>query len=198
MENFFEHMTPWARHDGSLHLYVVPGDADVARFAAAQQLIAGVNSLPPMPPALLHVTVQRLAQFDDQVTQADLSRMGTALSAELSDVASFDLDFGPPRAEASAVVCTADTTKGWEGMRAAVLRALAQALPGDLPEPPHAPHLSLAYATGHVDDAVIAARLEGAEPVGRVRVAQVHLVSVTVRPSNGTFDFTNLANWELA
>ena len=57
--------------------------------------------------------------------------------------------------------------------------------------------MSLAYATGPVPHDLLAERLAGLDPLGTIRVDRLHLVSVTVRPERGTFDFTSLANWDL-
>lgn len=198
MRNFFDEMEPWARNDGSLHIHVLPGDDVCERLAVAQSLFADVPALPPMPAPYLHLTLQRLAHFDDGLKQAELSRLGSVLTDSLGKVSSFGLELGAPRSDGTAVVSTAAPSTAWDGLHAAVAAALGQVLPGELPIPPHAPHVSLAYATGEVPDDEITARLADAEPIGTLHVGAVHLVSVTVRPEVGIFDFTHLANWELA
>lgn len=198
MHSFFEQMEPWDRNDGSLHLYVLPYPSVGERLVAAQSLFADLDALPPMPEPYLHLTLQRLAQFDDELKQADLSRLGSALTHALSRTAAFELELGTPRPDETAVVSTAAPSQGWDALHAAVVSGLAQVLPGELPAPPHAPHVSLAYAVGEVPDDMVAARLSGAGPIGALHVTEVHLVSVTVRPELGIFDFTHLANWELA
>lgn len=198
MRNFFEQMEPWDHDDGSLHLYVLPDDDARSRLVAAQAQFDGVAGLPPMPAPYLHLTLQRLAQFDDELTQADLSRLGSALTEHLSGTSAFGLELGAPRNDGSAIVSTAAPSREWDALHSTVVAALAQVLPGELPTPPHAPHVSLAYAVGEVPDEVVAARLAGAATIGPVRVLEVHLVSVTVRPEVGIFDFTHLANWQLA
>ncbi|MCC2592415.1 2'-5' RNA ligase family protein [Tessaracoccus sp. OS52] len=198
MRDFFGQMDPWKRDDGALHLYVLPDDEAIDRVAATQRLLAGMDELPPMPAPYLHATVQRLAQFDDELTQVELSRLGDALTAALRDVPTFELEFGDPRVEESAVVCHAEANEGWDRLLAAVVTGLGDALPGELPEPPRGPHVSLAYAKGDVSDDEVTARLAEAPRVGTLRVDAVHLVSVTVRPEVGIFDFTHLASWDLA
>lgn len=197
MESFFERMTPWRKPEGSLHLYVLPGEDAVDRFTAAQAVLEGIDHLPLMPQTYLHCTLQRLSEFDDQVSQRDFSRFGEALSAALSTMPAFDLTFGRPHAGEVTVEVLAEPSRPWDDLLAACRRASQEAWDGALPNPPHAPHLSLAYATGDVDSATVAERLAGVEPIGAMHVDTVHLVSVTVRPERGTFDFTSLANWEL-
>lgn len=198
MHNFFEAMEPWARNDGSLHLYVLPDDDTQERLAAAQSLFEDLEALPPMPQPYLHLTLQRLAQFDDELKQAELSSLGSALTEALATVPAFDLELEAPRADPTAVVTPAAPSQAWDQLRAAVAAGVGQVLPGELPTPPHSPHVSLAYALGEVPDDVIASRLADAEPIGTLAVRAVHLVSVTVRPEVGLFDFTHLANWDLA
>lgn len=199
MQSFFESMPPWPRNDGSLHLYVVPEDADLLeRLTAAQELLAGFASLPPMPRSYLHCTVQRLAHFDDDVRQAELTALGAQLNRRLAEVPAFDLELGAPQAHRTAVGCEAAPSAAWDRLVATVRDGVVDAWPGELPPPPHGPHLSLAYATGDVDTAQVQQRLAEVPPIGQLHVATVHLVSVTVRPEIGIFDFVTLADWDLA
>ena len=48
-----------------------------------------------------------------------------------------------------------------------------------------------------MDDDLVAPRLDGAAEIGPTRIDRVHLVSVTVRPERGTFDWIELANIDL-
>lgn len=199
MQSFFESMPPWPRNDGSLHLYVVPEDADLLeRLTAAQELLAGFASLPPMPRPYLHCTVQRLAHFDDDVRQAELTALGEQLNRRVAEVPAFDLELGAPQVHRTAVGCEAAPNAAWDRLVTTVRDGVVDAWPGELPPPPHGPHLSLAYATGDVDAAQVQQRLAEVPPIGRLHVAAVHLVSVTVRPEIGIFDFVTLADWDLA
>ncbi len=199
MHNFFEVMKSWKRNDGALHLYALPDDEELLdRFEVAQEAFVGIDELPPMPRAWLHATVQRMAQFDDEVTQRELTELGRALTDELAGVDAFDLELGPPVARQTAVECAATSTEAWDELLTAARRALRSVWDTHLPDRPYGPHVSLAYAIGDVDDDEIASRLAGMEPLGPMGVAQVHLVSVTARPELGVFDFTSLANWDLA
>ncbi|RMB62327.1 2'-5' RNA ligase family protein [Tessaracoccus antarcticus] len=197
MESFFARMEPWRKPEGALHLYVLPGDDTIDRFAAAQRSIDGVEHLPLMPEAYLHCTLQRLAEFDDEVAQQDFTRLGDCLGAALSGLPSFDLTFGGPRAGEVAVEVSAASSPEWDGLVTSSRRAIVEAWGHEPPAPPAAPHLSLAYATGSVGHEKVASLLADVEPIGAMRVGAVHLVSVTVRPERGTFDFTSLANWDL-
>lgn len=73
MRSFFEAMAPWPRQEGSLHLYVLPDDGARQRCIAAQEALGVIDHLPTMPPAFLHLTLQRLRQFDD-LSQAEPPR----------------------------------------------------------------------------------------------------------------------------
>lgn len=189
-------MTPWERNDGSLHLYVLPDEVLADRLEQAQSALAGVPDLPPMPRPWLHFTVNRLAQFDD-LGQRKLSALASALTDRLAGVEPFDLDLGAPEAGEGAVEVKAEPVPGWESLVGAVRSAALDSFGATLPDSPDAPHVTLAYATGDVDDAVLAERLAGLPALGRFRVAEVHLMSVTVRPEVGIFDFVELANWSL-
>lgn len=199
VDDFFKQMAPWRRSSGALHLYVLPHESDLDRFARLQARMRGIEQLPLMPRPYLHCTLQRLAQFDDEVSQQQLSGLGATLTATLEAVPAFTLDFGPPQVFARQVACDAAPHPAWDALLRDVRAALGLALgdePG-LPEPPACPHLTLAYATGAVRDDVVLQALGDAPAVGPVLVDAVHLVSVTVRPEVGVFDFTHLANWDL-
>lgn len=197
MDSFFERMEPWRKSEGSLHLYVLPAEDERELFFNVQQSLAGIENLPLMPAAYLHATLLRLAQFDEDVSQKEYSRLGREIDEFCATLEPFDLDFGPPVADDVALCCWATATPAWEqltqGCRATVERAWGV-------EPfasPAVPHVSLAYAKGMVNGDLVAATLEGVASPGRIRVDKVHLVSVTARPERGTFDFTELANWDL-
>lgn len=189
-------MTPWERNDGSLHLYALPDDAVADRLSEAQGRLDGLPNLPLMPRPWLHFTVQRLAQFDD-IGQAELSRLCAALGRELDDLAPFDLDLGSPQVHEVAVEVLASPSPGWDALVDAVRRAVVDTFGDAMPERPYAPHVSLAYATGEVDDETLRSRLADTPAVGRLRVDSVGLMSVTVRPEVGTFDWVELAGWSL-
>lgn len=196
MQSFFDSMAPWDHNDGSLHVYVLPDEGVADRIEQLQARIDGVPGLPLMPRAWLHFTVNRLAQFDD-LSMAELTRLAEALTAELAGVAAFDLEVGAPQVHDVAVECVAEATPGWDALVDGVRRAALATFGGTVPDRPYAPHVTLAYATGDVSDEELRARLDGAPALGRVRVGKAHLVSVTVRPERGTFDFVELANWSL-
>ena len=196
MRNFFDSMTPWERNDGSLHLYVVPDAALGDRLVEAQSHLQGIPDLPTMPRPWLHFTVNRLAQFDD-IGQRELSRLAAALTERLVRVPAFDVELGAPQVQETAVEVVAPPTPGWDLLVKAVRDAALDTFGGTMPDSPHAPHVSLAYATGPVDSEWVAERLAGVGPLGTFRVGTVHLMSVTVRPEMGIFDFVELANWPL-
>lgn len=200
MRSFFESMTPWRHNDGSLHVYFLPDEETADGLVELQSRIAGIDNLPLMPAPWLHFTVSRLPQFDD-LGNAALTRLSDALTAELEGMSSFEIDVAAPVVHELAVECVATPTPEWEALVDAVRRGAAVEGAGadeaDFPVRPYAPHVSLAYATGAVDSAEVEGRLSDAPALGQIRVNQVHLVSVTVRPELGTFDWVELANWSL-
>lgn len=198
MESFFERMEPWRKPEGALHLYALPDDDETERFMAAGRALLDVEHLPLMPEAYLHATVQRLPQFDDEVSQADLTSLGAALGRLCAELPAFDLYFDRPVADEVAVVCGASASAEWDALVAGCREVVADTWGVAPPAAPAGPHVSLAYATGAVSRELVGQRLAEADPIGTVRVDALHLVSVTVRPERGTFDFTSLANWDLA
>lgn len=196
MRSFFDYMPPWVRNEGSLHVYALPDDPARERLAEESLRLDGVVGLPRMPEPWLHLTVSRLSQFDD-LSHAELTRLAEALGREVEGLGAFDVALGAPAAGEHTVGCSAPSSPQWEALVSGVRRAASDTFGGELPPPPHAPHASLAYATGDVDDTLVASRLVGAAEIGLVRIDRVHLVSVTVRPDLGTFDWIELANVDL-
>lgn len=196
MQSFFSVMPPWDQEDGSLHVYALPDEEVVDRLMAIQARLTGIAGLPMMPDAWLHATIQRLAQFDD-LSMPELTRLADAITAELEGVGPFELSFGVPQVHDTAVECVAEPTADWDALVGAVRRAALTTFGGELPPAPYAPHLTLAYATGPVSDDEVRSRLAGVPAVGPLRVDVAHLLSVTVRPELGWFDFIELANWSL-
>lgn len=199
MHNFFEYMKSWKRNDGALHLYVLPEPEELLdRLVDAQESLAGIPQLPPMPRSWLHATVQRMPKFDDEVTQVELTEFGRVMTDELAGVPGFTLPLGPPIARQASVECSATSTEAWDELLSAVRRSVRAVWAEALPDRPYGPHVSLSYAVANVPDEEITARLAGMRPLGDMKVSQVHLVSVTARPELGVFDFTSLASWDLA
>ena len=196
MRSFFDYMPPWVRNEGSLHVYALPDDRARDRLAEESLRLDGIVGLPRMPEPWLHLTVSRLSQFDD-LSHAELTRLAEALGREVEGLGAIDVALGAPAAGAHTVGCSAPSSPQWEALVSGVRRAASDTFGGELPPPPHAPHASLAYATGDVDDTLVASRLVGAAEIGLVRIDRVHLVSVTVRPDLGTFDWIELANVDL-
>lgn len=196
MDSFFASMTPWPRNDGSLHVYALPDEALRDRLETVSVLLDDVAGLPRMPLSWLHFTVSRLAQFDD-IGQAGLTALCDALTRELAGLSPVAVELGVPAPGPVGVTVEAPASPGWDALVAAVRRAAAAVSDDPLPPAPHGPHVSLAYATAPVDDAVVVERLAGATPVGGFTITGLHLVSVTVRPELGTFDWTELASWDL-
>ena len=196
MRSFFDYMPPWVRNEGSLHVYALPDDRARDRLAEESLRLDGIVGLPRMPEPWLHLTVSRLSQFDD-LSHAELTRLAEALGREVEGLGAFDVALGAPAAGAHTVGCSAPSSPQWEALVSGVRRAASDTFGGELPPPPHAPHASLAFATGDVDDTLVASRLVGAAEIGLVRIDRVHLVSVTVRPDLGTFDWIELANVDL-
>ena len=196
MHSFFDSMTPWLRLDGSLHVYALPDEAVVERLIPLSERLDGVAFLPRLPVSWLHLTVSRLAHFDD-LGASELSRLASALDTRISGISAFEVECGAPVVRDGSVVCAAPATTQWDALVTAVRAAAADLSDEPLPNAPQNPHVTLAYATGDVDDSEVARRLEGAAGLGAVPIRRIHLVSVTMRPELGSFDWTELANWEL-
>ena len=197
MRSFFDAMTPWPRKEGALHVYALPDDDTRDTLAAISERLDGIEGLPRMPLPWLHLTITRYGQFDG-IGSMPLQDLAEAIDQELVGVGPFDIELGAPTVSGNTVTCEAPSVPEWERLVSGVRRAVS--VLGDdeeLPPAPHGPHVTLAYANGDVDDALVTGRLADAPAVGTLRIDRVFLVSVTVRPELGSFDWMELANWSL-
>lgn len=197
MQNFFTEVEDWPRLEGALHLYALPTPEFAERAADAATPLAGIENLPLMPASYFHFTIQRLAQFDDLLSAAQLSELGARLNQVAESTQAFELRFGPLTTTGNSVVAWAEPSQAWDQLADVIRDALTATTSEPLPQGPPGPHLTLAYATGEVSDSQTR-ELLSADALGPCPVAGFSLVSVTVRPELGIFDFITLADWQLS
>jgi hypothetical protein len=195
MESFFTR-SPEARWPkaGRLHIYALPRDDGVATMTAAyQDLLAarGLINLSRQPGRWLHLSVERFNRYLDELTDAQLAALTTALRRHVASVPAFTLQIGPALVAAHTITLDAVPDQPWRDLRSAVRQAAVEALGPDAIDPMAGhgrPHMSVSYATGHVD---IEPHLGALNHVraGRATfpVTTAHLLAVHQHADTGTY-----------
>jgi 2'-5' RNA ligase len=139
-------------------------------------------ALVPVTPADLHVTIQHLAPVGE-LTGAELAGIVSRVRQSCAGTAPFAVTAGRAQAWEHGIVCPVRPGYLLASLRQVTTSASRQVTADRFPVRPAAyhPHLSLAYATGHADQAPVQALLAGSNapevtfPVTRlVLVAQSH------------------------
>jgi 2'-5' RNA ligase len=142
----------WRRPHGLLHLYALPGP-DVAEMAQAyQQVLAAraVTGLSRQPAGHLHMTVEQLLVYADELPDDRLEQLQAALAAHVAQVPAFTLTIGPALVSVHSITLDAVPDEPWRVLRRAVRAAVTETLGPDAIPPmtgPGRPHITLGYAT---------------------------------------------------
>ncbi|RBP99470.1 2'-5' RNA ligase [Bifidobacterium xylocopae] len=153
------------------------------------------------PPQYLHVTLQRLNLYRDQLSEDQwLSFLG-ALDAAAQSVSEFKLGFSLPRVHGEAVEAFGTPRRGWDNLVDAIRTALGRAgFQTALTDPPFGPHYTFAYCTadtGQENDTHIQKVLDQVCQPQSMVVDSMHLVAVNQYPDEGVFRFDRLHSWPL-
>jgi 2'-5' RNA ligase len=176
-----EGLWPAGRED--YHWHLLPGSELVRdRIARPYLQITSQPGLAPVTAEFLHVTVQHLAPVS-HITASQLDQITRLVRQRCAQIAPFAVTIGRAEAWEHGIVCPVRPgylpASLWQVTTSAFMETTGSTMPVR-PAVFH-PHLSLAYATGHVDSGQVRAWLadcdapEVAVPVtGLVLVAQRH------------------------
>lgn len=201
MRRFFDRPdTRWRSLTNCLHIYAVPGaDAGLRDdFVEMATALAAVPGLGHQDVEHVHMTVQRLDAFVDEVAPDVMATLLVGLDAAARAVEPFELVFRSPEITSHAIQSIGPPNASWHavtaGIRSAVERAgLAEALT----LPPPAPHFTLAYGIAEVPDEDIVPTLKALGRPTRALVDTVSLVAVDQDPFGGAFRFSVLREFSL-
>jgi hypothetical protein len=193
MRSFFASNT-WPRSSGRLHVYAF-ANAPVGELAAAYHRVLtanGVTGLPAQPAAFLHVTIEQVQRYVDDLTPAELAALSAALGKHIAAVPAFDLTVGPALVTSRGILLDAVPDEPWSHLRQAVRAAAVETFGDDAVRPmshPGAPHCTIAYATGPgaVDPEDILLQARPGRAV--LPVTEVHLVAVTQDPAAAAYSW---------
>jgi 2'-5' RNA ligase len=184
VEDFFATISDrWPAGREDYHWHVLPGSELLRdRISRSYAEITRRPGLAPVRPASMHVTVQQVAPVSE-ITSGEIARIVSLVRDRCTEIAPFTVTSARAQAWEHGIVCPIRPGSPLNALWQVTTSAATQ-ITGSRFEtrpPVYHPHLSLAYATGHVDQDPIRAWLSDCDapeipiPVtGLVLVAQQH------------------------
>lgn len=131
---------------------------------SAQQALAAISALDPVPPEWLHLSLTDFGPSSD-VTEDCLRQAINAAHRHIAALGSLELSFSRAVVFAESVVLCPDDSPGLRGLRGALQESVRQVrgsgAPVDLGE--FVPHVSVAYASGPASGVDVSVALESAD-----------------------------------
>jgi len=195
MQSFFEAVpaAKWVRSTGRLHVYAVAGGEVAAMAEGYQRLLAerGVAGLSRQPASYLHLTVELIQRYVDELTGDQLEQLVAALAGRIAAVPAFDMQIGPALVALHSITLDAVPDQPWQLLRRSVREAIVAVLGEDAVAPlagPGRPHITLGYAVGDVDIDPHLSALNNCR-LGRavMPIERVYLVAVDQDPVAGVY-----------
>lgn len=201
MRRFFDRPdTKWRSLNNCLHVYAVPSEDAALRddFVAMATALAHIPELGHQAVEHVHMTVQRLDAFVDDVAPDVITALVEGLDRTARAAEPFELGFDAPVVTSHAIQAIAPQNSAWdlltEGVRSAVRIA---GLGAALTPPPPLPHYTLAYGIAEIPDDEIAPSLQATGRPTTAVVDTISLVSVGQDPVEGAFRFGVLREFSL-
>lgn len=201
MRPFFDqHSTRWRSLTGALHLYACPQSDDplLRTYRKEADALSSFDGLKVQPERYVHMTLQRLDAYREQIDPERLSQLTACLAQELPTLSPFVVSFAGASARPHAVEAVGEPSDPWvelvESIRGAVERA---GLGSTLTESPYGPHYTVAYCVADTADSSIEAALAPVAARTTMKIDRVSLVAVDQLPDQGIFTFDTMAEWPL-
>lgn len=200
MQRFFDRPdTRWRRLEGALHFYLLPHRDDSA-LSTHDEAVGRLGDLPGVaiqPGPYLHVTLQRLDAYEDELGAPRWEGLLSDLGARLAGLDPFVLRFAAPAVRERAVEVLGTEDASWRRLVGTLRTALCEhGLEDVLTAPPFGPHYTLAYCTAPVEDEDVRRAL-GPARTTEITVDEVALVAVDQHPETGVFTFATRRSWTL-
>jgi 2'-5' RNA ligase len=195
VKSIFARMTwPWQRD--ALHVYALPDPALRAALTPFHRPIEAVPFCAVQPAEFLHATVTRFPWFLADPAIPPIEEVTAAVAEAVSGLAPFTVELGGPVITEYGVVVDAPASPAWDELVDGV-RAVATTLDTErqLPNRPYGPHVSVGYGVADGDGELLQGPLDAVAAPGpfRMRVAEVHLLSVHQEPDRGIFSWDPIA-----
>lgn len=162
MEDFFATIADrWPADREDYHWHVVPGSELLRdRISRPYSEITHHPGLAPVGPAYLHITIQHLAAVS-QVTDVELGQIVKLVRERCAAFAPFAVTAGRAEAWEHGIVCPIRPGYLLASLWQATTSAASEVTGSRLEIRPAVfhPHMALAYATEHVDQAAVRAWL---------------------------------------
>ena len=126
MKRFFDRPdTHWRRGDGALHLYATPGTGStVAGVAkAAEPILSGMGALVAQPLRYVHMTLQRLDLYEDELDDSRTAALRTSLATFARTVSPLTVRCGSPLVRREAVEVLGEDRDAFNALVSGSLRA---------------------------------------------------------------------------
>lgn len=204
MKRFFDRPdTQWRSLTGALHLYALPDPSDpvIARTSKEGARIGRWPGLALQPPLFLHMTLQRLDLYREDMDQMTWNHLLEGMKKVSSDLDPFTVEFARPCIRETAIEALGTPVGQWHQAVTAIRGAMTElGLGSSLTDEPFGPHYTFAYCqndTSSREDAQLGKALERVCKPHSWRVDTLHLVAVEQRPDEGVFRFERLYCWPL-
>lgn len=185
----------WHDPAGALHAYLVPNAEERARLAPARSAAREVPFLAVQPEAGLHATIVRLPPLVSELDSDDLPGINARATESGRQLGSLTIEFGGPQVTADSLLVSARGDERWDALVELVRGAVRPASSGNVDRypSPRAPHITIAYATGDGEDALIRRALAatpGAEAeLGAITFEHIAWCAVHQNREVGTYTF---------
>lgn len=204
MKRFFDRPdTKWRNLSGALHLYALPDETDpvLSRLSQEDARVGQWPGLSLQPPRFIHMTMQRLDLYREDLDQVAWERMLESLGRVSSSIDPFSIHFARPCIRDTAVEALGEPVAQWQKAVAAIRGALCSAgLESALTDEPFGPHYTFAYCrkdTSSSQDVRLAEDLERNCEPHTWQVNTIYLVAVKQYLDEGVFRFERLHCWPL-
>ncbi len=201
MERFFDRPdTHWRRLSGALHFYAMPpaGGELLEVHHRVGEALGGFPGLAVQPDEYVHMTLQRLDAYADEVDADAWAAFEARLGDLLATREPFTVEYAPAAPHGQAIEAIGRLTLAWRELVDDLRITLtASGFEGLLTPAPYGPHYSHAYCTSTTDDDAVREALRDAGTPTRMTVDKVALVAVHQHPETGIFAFDTLAVWGL-
>ncbi|MDR2930973.1 MAG: 2'-5' RNA ligase family protein [Propionibacteriaceae bacterium] len=192
--------TVWKRPNGCLHFYACPNPGEPIRetFTAMSEGLRAVPELGEQPAEHLHMTLQMLDAFTEDLADERWQAVMSDLTAVIARQPAFHATFAAPSVRPYAVEAVGDPNPRWGDLVAALRGCLSEhGLSHTLTTPPYGPHYTVAYCRGLVPDDMVRLVLEPVARPTQFLVDSVALVAVDQHRDEATYTFEVIRSWKL-
>lgn len=200
MKRFFDRKdTNWKSLIGALHVYVVlkSNSNIVKKTISISESIKYNKSIAIQPEEYLHMTVQRLDLYKDDLSDEKLRVLIENLRNVTNLITPFNVEFEKPAVRNEAIEVISKKNEQWDNLVDMVRNAICESGLSDyLTDPPFGPHYTVAYCVKNTEpneDKTLKSVLDNFSNYD-FEISSIDLVAVNQKPYDGIFEFTSFAH----